>query len=360
MRLFLTVSLLASTLLLSGCTLDSGEGAEPAQTGSGGAGSSIGGGGSGWASGGEAGVAGAAGMAGMAGMAGAAGAGDDAGAGGTTGSGGAATGGTTGSGGTATGGTGGTTNACPRVKIHVAAGAMLNVRPTPSTAKAAVGQLDDGAIVDVLAQVKGEVVGGNDVWFQIKAPNVTGYVSAQFATCTLEKPPVVTAPDGYYLPLACGKSAKIAQGNFGSFSHQGNSAYAYDFSIGLNTPMVAMADGVVKYLYNKTGPGDPCYNGGGSSCFPYANYVVILHGDGKLSTYKHLNKVNVSLGQTVKRGTVIGLSGSTGYSTGPHAHVMRMDDCGKYSCQSIPLKFVDVGGDHVPNTGETVKSGNCP
>jgi murein DD-endopeptidase MepM/ murein hydrolase activator NlpD len=244
--------------------------------------------------------------------------------------------------------------------VHVAAGATLNVRPTPATTQPAVGTLNDGDIVDVLAQVKGEPVSGNSLWFQIKAPSVTGYVSAEFATCTLEKPPVVTAPDGYYLPLQCGKSAKIAQGNFGSFSHQGKSVYAYDFSIPLNTPMVAMADGVVKYLYAKTGPGDPCYSGGGSSCYPYANYVVLKHGDGKLTTYKHLNKVQVTLGQSVKRGAVIGLSGSTGYSTGPHAHVMRMDDCGQYSCQSIPLKFVDVGGDHMPDTGQTVTSQNCP
>lgn len=79
---------------------------------------------------------------------------------------------------------------------------------------------------------------------------------------------------------------------------------------------------MVAYTYDKAGPGDPCYNGGDSSCFPYANYVVLKHGDGKLTTYKHLSKGSVSVGQTVKRGTTVGLSGSTGYSTGPHAHVM--------------------------------------
>jgi murein DD-endopeptidase MepM/ murein hydrolase activator NlpD len=246
------------------------------------------------------------------------------------------------------------------VEVQVADGATLNVRPTPSTQQAPVGKLNDGDIVDVLAQVKGEAVSGNDLWFQIQAPSVTGYISAQFAQCTLKKPPVLTKPDGFYLPLECGKTSKIAQGNNGSFSHQGKSLYAYDFSLALNTPMTAMADGVVAYLYDKTGPGDPCYNGGDSSCFPYANYVVLKHGDGSLSTYKHLNKVSVSLKQFVKRGTVIGLSGSTGYSTGPHAHVMRMEDCGQYSCQSIPLKFQDVGGDQVPDQGQSVTSGNCP
>lgn len=246
------------------------------------------------------------------------------------------------------------------MKVDVAEGATLNVRSTPSTADAPIGVLNDGDIVDVLAQVNGEVIDGNALWFQIQAPNLSGYVSAEYAACTLEKPPVVTAPDGYFLPLKCGKSAKISQGNFGSYSHQGNAAYAFDFSIPVGTPMVAMADGVVKYMNDTTGPGDPCYNGGDSSCFPYANYVVLKHGDGKLTTYKHLSQVDVTLGQTVTRGSVVGLSGSTGYSTGPHAHVMRMNDCGQYSCQSIPLEFADVGGDHVPDTGQTVTSGNCP
>jgi murein DD-endopeptidase MepM/ murein hydrolase activator NlpD len=301
--------------------------------------------------------------------------GSDAGAGGSdAGSSGSATGGAAGDAGAAgsAAGTGGSAAGesgaagaggeadCPRVEVQVADGATLNVRPTPSTQQAPVGKLTDGDIVDVLAQVKGEVVSGNDLWFQIQAPGLTGYISAQFAQCTLEKPPVLTQPDGFYLPLECGKTSKIAQGNNGSFSHQGKSLYAYDFSLALNTPMTAMADGVVAYLYDKTGPGDPCYNGGDSSCFPYANYVVLKHGDGSLSTYKHLNKVNVSLKQLVKRGTVIGLSGSTGYSTGPHAHVMRMEDCGQYSCQSIPLKFQDVGGDQVPDQGQSVTSGNCP
>jgi murein DD-endopeptidase MepM/ murein hydrolase activator NlpD len=259
------------------------------------------------------------------------------------------------------GGAGGAApNECPRAKVDVADGATLNVRPTPSTSEAAVGVLGDGDIVDVIQQVNGEVIEGDPTWFQIQAPNVAGYVSAAFASCTLETPPVITAPDGYFLPLQCGKSAKISQGNFGSYSHQGNAKYAFDFSIPVGTPMAAMADGVVKYMNDATGPGDPCYDGGGSSCFPYANYVVLKHGDGKLTTYKHLSQVNVVLGQAVTRGSVVGLSGSTGYSTGPHAHVMRMEDCGQYSCQSIPLEFADVGGDHVPDTGQTVTSGNCP
>ncbi|MFF7028839.1 peptidoglycan DD-metalloendopeptidase family protein [Streptomyces albidoflavus] len=52
----------------------------------------------------------------------------------------------------------------------------------------------------------------------------------------------------------------------------------------------------------------------------YGNEVVIKHADGKYSQYAHLSSLSVSSGQTVTPGQQIGLSGSTGNSTGPHLH----------------------------------------
>ncbi len=249
---------------------------------------------------------------------------------------------------------------CPRVQVTVMPGNTLNVRPTPSVAGEPVGALDNGAIVDAVALVHGEVVEGSDLWFEIQSEDLAGFVLAAYVQCTTEEPPVLDPPEAFWLPLECGKQAKISQGNFGDFSHQGKAAYAFDFAIPLGTPLVAMADGVVIHTYTQTMPGDPCYNGGGADCFPYANLVVLLHGDGSTTLYKHLNAVLVSDGEFVPRADVVGLSGSTGYSTGPHAHTMRMQDCGTSNCQSLPLAFADVPGDGVPNTDEFVTSKNCP
>ncbi|MCA9636051.1 MAG: peptidoglycan DD-metalloendopeptidase family protein [Myxococcales bacterium] len=246
---------------------------------------------------------------------------------------------------------------CPRVEVMVAMGNVLNVRPTPSTAEAPIGKLANGAIVDALDLVDGEVVSGDPKWFEIDFEGQVGYISAVYAACTLEEPPELQPPAGFWLPLACGTTATVSQGNFGDFSHQGKAAYAFDFAVGLGTPLVAIADGIVLHTYNQTKPGDPCYTGGGPECYAYANLVVLLHGDGSTSLYKHLNEVLVGDGEFVPRGEAVGLSGSTGYSTGRHAHVARQEDCGVANCQSIALEFVDAG---VPKTGQSVTSKNCP
>lgn len=254
---------------------------------------------------------------------------------------------------------GGVESDCPFAEIDVAAGESLNVRGDPSTANAPVGSLSSGTIVEILDEVSGESIDGDDLWYEVSTGAVGGFVFSAFAVCTLDEPPEINA-NGWYLPLECGTSATVSQGNFGSTSHQNNSAYAFDFALPVGTPLVAMADGTVTHTFAGTGPGDPCYNGGGPECFQFANYVTLLHADGTKSTYRHLQAVHVNVGDTVFIGDTVGLSGSTGYSTGRHAHVMRMQDCGDFHCQSVEVSFNDVAGDGVPQTGDTVTSGNCP
>ena len=82
-------------------------------------------------------------------------------------------------------------------------------------------------------------------------------------------------------------------------------------------PVVASKSGIVVEMYNSCPHNDygSCGCGGG-----YGNYVMIDHGNGKISIYGHLSDVTVESGQEVRAGQLIGHVGSTGYSTGPHLH----------------------------------------
>jgi murein DD-endopeptidase MepM/ murein hydrolase activator NlpD len=79
-----------------------------------------------------------------------------------------------------------------------------------------------------------------------------------------------------------------------------------DFSARTGTPIYATGDGVIARADN--------------SASGYGNHIVIRHGFGYETLYGHLSKYNCRLGQTVKRGDVIGYVGSTGRSEAPHLH----------------------------------------
>ncbi|MFA6278906.1 MAG: peptidoglycan DD-metalloendopeptidase family protein [Candidatus Paceibacterota bacterium] len=55
-------------------------------------------------------------------------------------------------------------------------------------------------------------------------------------------------------------------------------------------------------------------------CYSYGKWVMIDHKNGISTLYAHLSNIDVSAGQSVGTGQVIGLSGMTGYATGPHLH----------------------------------------
>lgn len=82
--------------------------------------------------------------------------------------------------------------------------------------------------------------------------------------------------------------------------------YGQDFSVPYGTDVYATGDGKVI---------ESAWNSGG-----FGNYIVIDHGYGLQSTYGHLSEIRVTKGMNVKRGVLIGLSGSTGISSGPHLH----------------------------------------
>ncbi|MER6995488.1 LysM peptidoglycan-binding domain-containing M23 family metallopeptidase [Streptomyces sp. NPDC000410] len=75
----------------------------------------------------------------------------------------------------------------------------------------------------------------------------------------------------------------------------------------------------------------------------YGNEVVIQHADGTYSQYAHLSQLSVSSGQSVRGGEQIGLSGSTGNSSGPHLH-FEVRTTPRYGSDIDPLAYLRQHG----------------
>jgi murein DD-endopeptidase MepM/ murein hydrolase activator NlpD len=121
----------------------------------------------------------------------------------------------------------------------------------------------------------------------------------------------------YGLPYEEGKSHYLVQGYFSSFTHRERAAL--DFKMKRGTKICAVRDGVVVRVKED---GD---RGGFKKRYrPYGNNVIIQHDDSSRAGYWHLQKdgVLVNVGDTVKKGQVIALSGKTGYSFTPHLHFL--------------------------------------
>lgn len=100
-----------------------------------------------------------------------------------------------------------------------------------------------------------------------------------------------------------------------------------DFSAPENTEVKAVADGVVYDICDKWHGqcecsifnNKACLNNCNNLCGNYGNTIVIKHENEVYTRYSHLSSILTSIkGQQVKKGTIIGYSGNTGYSEGPH------------------------------------------
>ncbi|MDQ5922473.1 MAG: Peptidase protein [Patescibacteria group bacterium] len=112
--------------------------------------------------------------------------------------------------------------------------------------------------------------------------------------------------DNIYVTQFFGKTV-AAKRLYASGSHSG-----VDFRAAVGTPVKSMANGIVK------GAGDTDTTCVGAS---FGKWIFIEYENGLSSTYGHLSLIKVKSGQKVKRGEVVGYSGSTGRVTGPHLHV---------------------------------------
>ena len=137
----------------------------------------------------------------------------------------------------------------------------------------------------------------------------------------------------YTLPYDVGSSHLIVQGYFGIFSHQERAAL--DFKMKRGTNILAVRDGVVIRVKE-----DGAKGGWSKKYRSQGNNIVIQHSDNSRSGYWHLQKNGalVNVGDTVKQGQVIGLSGKTGYAATPHLHFIVWKSDGR-GWQQVPTRF---------------------
>ena len=155
-------------------------------------------------------------------------------------------------------------------------------------------------------------------------------------------PPGARARDvEYSYPLRI-EQVKVGQAFGGSFSHNdAQNRYAVDFAAPIGTPVLAARDGQVMQVesdFDKAGLNSEKYGG-------RANFVRILHDDGSMAVYAHLQNSGVlaRVGQRVRAGQQIGLSGNTGFTSGPHLHFAVQVNRGM-DLQSVPFRMVGPNG----------------
>lgn len=138
----------------------------------------------------------------------------------------------------------------------------------------------------------------------------------------------------YALPYEEGKTFRVIQGYFSPFTHKERAAL--DFNMKRGTKITAARDGIVVRAKE-----DGTKGGFNKKYRPDGNNIVIQHADGTRAGYWHLQHDGalVEVGDTVKKGQVIALSGKTGYAAVPHLHflVWRFTEKGEW--QQVATRF---------------------
>lgn len=151
----------------------------------------------------------------------------------------------------------------------------------------------------------------------------------------------------YVFPFAHGSKHQVTQGFNGNFTHFGENQYAVDFDLDEGTEVFAARAGRVVEIKEDSTVGGPNVQYG-----QHANYVLVQHADGSFGNYVHLsfNGALVEVGDYVSAGQLIGYSGNTGRSSGPHLHfdVRLPTEDGRM--RSIPMRFRGLDGEAVDPT----------
>lgn len=145
----------------------------------------------------------------------------------------------------------------------------------------------------------------------------------------------------YLPPFSAGESFQITQAFEGEFSHTDpENRFAVDIAMPIGTPIHAARAGVVMDVERDF------FEGGVKRSYgDKANRIRILHDDGSMAVYAHLEleKVMAYPGLRVEAGQLIAHSGNTGFTTGPHLHFAVQINSGM-RLASVPFVFVTESG----------------
>lgn len=137
----------------------------------------------------------------------------------------------------------------------------------------------------------------------------------------------------YALPYEEGKTFRVIQGYFSRFTHKERAAL--DFNMKRGTRITAAREGVVVRVKE-----DGTKGGLKKKYRSHGNNIVIQHADGSRAGYWHLQHDGalVNVGDTVKKGQLIALSGKTGFALSPHLHFLVWRSGGG-QWQQVPTRF---------------------
>lgn len=156
------------------------------------------------------------------------------------------------------------------------------------------------------------------------------------------KPGAVHSPSQpYRVPFAIGATYRITQAYPTASTHNSlDSAYAVDIAMPEGTPVYAARAGTVIDVRHNFFAGAPS-----AEMMDQANVVEILHDDGSIAIYAHLqwDSIHVLPGQSVRRGEYIADSGNTGFTTGAHLHFAVIRNAG-LKAESVPIVFHGPAG----------------
>lgn len=194
---------------------------------------------------------------------------------------------------------------------------------------------------------------------KVKGDDLTKGFRYQLAYKTMIGPPLsdLPAPVDYYPPFPLGMEFGISQGFDNDKTHnEPQSQYAVDIVMPIGTPLLAARSGRVMDLQDH-------FHGAGQSdrFLARSNQIRILHDDGTMAVYAHLqpNSIRVRPGQLVGTGQWLANSGNTGFSSGPHLHFVIQLNAGM-SLESIPFRFHQPQGLTITPAQRMIISGVLP